>query len=89
MERKLNQLGVRLRALREELRVIDEQLAHLDDDADDKAVRAMVAETPMAAFEYRDAQSHAEAMRRHRAHVVAAIAEVEQRQDQLLDKLMS
>jgi chromosome segregation ATPase len=87
VERKLNQLSVRLRSLREELRVIDEQLEHLSEDADDKGVRAMVAETPMAAFEYRDARTHAEAMAKHRAHILAAIADVEQRQDQLLDRL--
>ena len=64
--------------------MIDEQLAHLADEADDKAMRAMVAETPMASFEYRDARSHADAMAKHRAHIVASIVELEQRQDQLL-----
>jgi len=88
IERRLNQVAVRLRSLREELRVIDEQLAHLDDEADDKALRAMVAETPMASFEYRDARSHADAMAKHRDHVVASIAELEQRQDQLLDRML-
>jgi hypothetical protein len=88
IERRLNQLGARLRSLREELRVIDEQLAHLDEEADDKGMRAMVAETPMASFEYRDARSHAEAMAKHRAHVVASITELEQRQDQLLDRMI-
>src|SRR4051794_17020772 len=89
IERRLNQVGARLRTLREELRVIDEQLAHLADEADDKAMRAMVAETPMASFEYRDAQSHADAMAKHRAHVMASITELEQRQDQLLDRMLS
>ena len=88
IERRLNQVSTRLRSLREELRVIDEQLAHLDDEADDKGMRAMVAETPMASFEYRDARSHAEAMAKHRAHVLATIAELEQRQDQLLDRMI-
>jgi hypothetical protein len=87
VERRLRQVGARLRELREELRVIDEQLAHLEDDAGDKELRAMVSETPYAAFEYRDAQAHADAMARARAKVVASIAEMEDRQDQLLDRL--
>jgi ABC-type phosphate transport system auxiliary subunit len=87
VERRLRQVSVRLRELREELRVVDEQLAHLADEADDLGLRALVAETPGAGVEHREAQLHADAMSRHRAHVVASIAELEQRQDQLLDRL--
>jgi chromosome segregation ATPase len=88
VERKLRQVGSRLRALREELRIIDEQCEHLADDAHDKELRALVSETPAADVEYREAQRHAEAMARHRAQVVAAIAELESRQDQLLERLV-
>ena len=88
IERRLSQLSARLRSLREELRVIDEQLAHLAEEAEDKGMRAMVAETPIASFEYRDARSHAEAMAKHRDHVKASIVELEQRQDQLLDRMI-
>ena len=49
VERRLRQNSDRLRRLREELRIIDEQLAHLADDADDKGIRSLVAETPFAA----------------------------------------
>ena len=89
VERRLKANGKRLRALRAEVAVIDEQLAHLADDADDKGIRALVSETPGADHEYREAQAHAEAMRAHRAHVVQTIAELEQRQDELLDRLGS
>ena len=41
IERKLNQVSARLRSLRGELSVIDEQLAHLADEADDMALRAL------------------------------------------------
>ena len=34
-----------------------------------------------------DARKHVDAMRRHHDHVVAEIAELEQRQDELLDRL--
>ena len=87
-EKRLTQLSGRLRELRDELAMIDEQLAHLVDDAEDLALRALMAETPSASFESNDARKHVDAMRRHRDHVVGEIAELEQRQDQLLDRLI-
>ena len=86
-ERRLAQVAGRLRARRDELAMIDEQLAHLVDEADDLALRALVSETPSASFESNDARKHADAMRHHRDRVVAEITELEQRQDELLDRL--
>lgn len=80
---------MRLRQLREELTVSDEQLAHLADAADDARLRSLVSETPLADREHQDAQRHAEAMQRHRAEVAEAIARLEQTQDELLDRLMA
>ena len=57
--------------------MVDEQLAHLRDDADDMAVRALVAESPAASLESNDARKHVDAMVRHREHVIAEIAELE------------
>ena len=87
VERRLSQVATRLKSLRDELAMIDEQLDHLATDADDQAIRALVSETPGAAAEANDARKHADAMASHRAHIVSAIAELEQRQDELLDKL--
>jgi hypothetical protein len=87
VERRLRQVGAQLRDLREELQIVDEQLLHLRDEAGDKEIRAMVAETPSAAFEHRDAEAHAEAMAGHRRHIAQRIAELEARQDELLDSL--
>ena len=87
VERRLRQSSARLKTLREELRVIDEQLTMLTDEAGDKGIRALVSETPGAGAEYRDAQAHADAMTRSRAHVVASIGQLEARQDELLDQL--
>ena len=87
VERRLSQVALRLKSLREELSMIDEQLDHLATDADDQAIRALVSETPGAAFEANDARKHADAMASHRDHIVSTIAELEQRQDELLDKL--
>jgi hypothetical protein len=77
----------RLRALRGELATIDEQIPYFADDADDLAVRALVSEAPAASHESRDAQKHADAMRRHRERIVRDIAGLEARQDRLLDQL--
>ena len=88
-ERRLAQVAARLRSLRNELAIVDEQLAQLGDDADDLAIRALVAETPAASYESNDARKHVDAMRRHREHVVAEIAELELRQDELLDRMTS
>lgn len=87
IERRLRETSDRLRRLREELRIVDEQLAHLSDEADDLGLRALVSETPGASVEYREARLHADAMRAHREQVAAGIQELEARQDQLLEKL--
>ena len=87
VERKLRKAGARLRELRDELVVIDEQLAHLVEDSEDKSLRALVADNPAAALEHREAAGHSEAMAEHRRHVIAEINTLEARQDELLDEL--
>ena len=87
VERRLTQVSARIRSLRDELLVIDEQLDHLGDDADDQEIRALVSETAGSSFEARDARRHVDVMAKHRAHVVDEIASLEQRQDELLDRL--
>jgi hypothetical protein len=89
VERRLSQNAARLKSLRTELAQIDEQLAVFADDADDSAIRALVSETPGAAQEANDARKHADAMARHRSKVIESIAELERKQDELLDKLTS
>lgn len=86
-ERRLAQNSARLKKLRAELAELDEQVAQMADDAADSELRALVSETPGAAFEANDARKHADALARHRRHVREQIAELEARQDQLLDKL--
>ena len=89
VERKLSEAAERLRQLRAELGVVDEQLAFLTDAADDARLRAMVSETPMADKEHREAQKHADAMTRHRRQLVTQIAELEKAQDELLERLFA
>jgi hypothetical protein len=87
VRRRLSNVSKRLRTLREELAMVNEQLAHLQEDADDLAVRALVADSPAAALDSNDARKHVDAMVRHREHVLAEIAELELRQDELLDQM--
>lgn len=89
LERRLSGVAERLRQLREELGVVDEQLAHLADAADEMRLRALVSETPLADREHQEAQRHADAMRRRRAEVLAAVAQLEAAQDDLLDRLVA
>ncbi len=87
IERRLVRGSLTLRRLREELRVVDEHLVMLTEDAQDKEIRSLVAETPNASFEHRDAQAHVDSLSHHRVHLLNEIAELESRQDSLLDKL--
>jgi uncharacterized protein (DUF3084 family) len=89
LERKLDDVSARLRALRDDLGVAEEQLAVLADAADDARLRALVSETPIAGREHTEAQRHADAMARHRADVLRELAELEKAQDELLDRLMA
>lgn len=86
-ERRLTQVAARLRALRDELAMIDEQLLQFTDDAEEMSLRALMSETPQASHESNEARKHADAMRKHRAHVASEMIDLEQRQDQLLDQL--
>lgn len=86
-ERHLREISARLRGLRAELAVADEQLLALDDDADDARLRSLVSDSPVDDREHRDASRQAEAMRRHRKRTAAEIARLEAEQDHWLDRL--
>lgn len=87
IERRLRETTDRLRSLRAELAIVDEQFDALSGDAEDFGLRALVSETPGADVEYREARRHADAMSRHRDEIVCDIAQLEARQDELLDRL--
>jgi hypothetical protein len=89
VERRLSEVAEQLKVARRDLAVTDEQMAHFDDEAEDARLRALVSETPIAEREHREAQRHADAMRRHRAELAATIAELERTQDELLDRLLA
>ena len=58
------------------------------DEADEARVRSLVSETPLAEKAHREAERHADAMRRHRTAVAEEIQRLERGQDELLDRLI-
>ena len=88
IERRLYDAAQRLKRAREELSVIEEQLAALAEAADEARIRSLVSETPIAHREYAEARRHADAMERTRRVVAADVAELQVTQDELLDRLV-
>jgi phage terminase Nu1 subunit (DNA packaging protein) len=89
IERKLFDVAQRLKRAREQLALIEEQLAVLSEAAEEARIRSLVSETPLAHREYTEAQRHADAMERSRRAVADEVAELQASQDQLLDRLIS
>ncbi|MFM7263196.1 MAG: hypothetical protein ACKO1X_05540 [Acidimicrobiales bacterium] len=87
LKRRLAQVSARLKEVQEELRLVEDQYAQLASDADDLSLRALVAETPAAEHEHREARRHADAMGRHRNELIALRADLTARMDELLDRL--
>ncbi|MBA2327184.1 MAG: hypothetical protein H0V95_11145 [Actinobacteria bacterium] len=87
LQRRLVDVSERLKRLRAELAVTDEQLAFLEDEADDARLRALVAETPLGDVEARDARRHADALTRHRDALTRSVADLVREQDALLDRM--
>jgi len=87
LQRRLVDVSERLKRIRAELAVTDEQLVFLEEEADDVRLRALVAETPLADVEARDARRHADALARHRDALRKNVRELEAEQDQLLDRI--
>ena len=86
IERRLRSLGQQLSTLRADLRVCDDQLVQVTDEADESRLRALVSETPLAEREHREAQRHAQRLRRHRDELAERITRLETDQDVLLDR---
>lgn len=87
VERKLSDTAARLRRARLELAELDVQTQHFTDEADELRIRSLVSETPVADREHREWQRHADVMLKARDDVRRSITELEQVQDELLDRL--
>lgn len=87
IERRLRDVAERLKRLRSDLAVAQEQCRHLTEEADDARLRALVSETPLAQAEAREAARHAQAQAAHRDELLRSIHELETEQDSLLDRM--
>ena len=76
LERRIRDVHSRLVRAREELAVLDEQLAVVIDEAEDARVRSLVSETPLAAHEYAEVRRHADAMERARETLLASVEDL-------------
>jgi hypothetical protein len=87
LQRRLIDVSDRLKRLRAELAVSDEQCAHFEAEAEDARLRSLVSETPMADAEARETRRHADAQERQRDTLRRAVAELEAEQNALLDRM--
>ena len=80
-------MSERLKRLRAELAVTEEQLVFLEEEAEDARLRSLVSETPLGEAESRDARKHADALTRQRDALLRSIAALVREQDELLDRM--
>jgi len=87
LQRRLLDVSERIRQVREELAVSEEQSRFFEEEADDARLRALVSETPVAEAESREARRHADTLARHRDELRRTIVELERERDALLDRM--
>jgi hypothetical protein len=87
LERRLVDVSDRIKRLRAELAVTEEQLAFFEEEAEDARLRALVSETPLSDAEARDARRHADALARQRDALARSITALRREQDDLLDRM--
>jgi chromosome segregation ATPase len=87
LERRLIDVSDRLKRLRAELAVAEEQVEFFTSEADDARLRSLVSETPLAEAEAHETGRHADAQARQRDALRRSIAELEKEQDTLLDRM--
>src|SRR3954465_8525051 len=87
LQRRLIDVSDRVKRLRSECAVADEQLAFLEEEADDARLRALVSGGPLAEAEAREVRRHADALARQRVFPGRSITELEREQDALLDRM--
>lgn len=87
VDRRLRSTAQSLRDLRTALAIVDEQLTHVEDDANDKALRALVSETALASFEHRDAERSRSTLALHRQQLALQIVHQERLHDELLERI--
>jgi len=87
LQRRLVDVSERLKRLRAELSVTEEQVAFLEGEAEEFRMRALVSETPLADAEARDARQQADTLTRYRDGLLLQIGGLHREQDELLDRM--
>jgi hypothetical protein len=87
VERRLRDVHARLVRAREELAIMDEQLAVVSESTEEARIRSLVSETPLATHDYSEQQRHADAMSRARTAMAANVVDLERRRDELLQSV--
>lgn len=87
LQRRLIDVSDRLKRLRAELGVAEEQCQFLETEAEDARLRSLVSETPLAEAEAHEMRRHADAQGRQRDALRRSIVELEREQDALLDRM--
>src|SRR4029078_6000269 len=88
LRRRLVDVSDRLKRLRAELTVTNEQVAFLEGEAEEARLRALMSETPLTDAEARDARQHADTMARYRDSLLLQIGQLQREQDDLLDRVL-
>ncbi len=87
LHRRLVDVSERLKRLRSELTITEEQVTFLVEEAEEARLRALVSETPLADAEARDAHQQADIMTRYRDSLLVQISRLQHEQDDLLDRM--
>jgi uncharacterized protein Yka (UPF0111/DUF47 family) len=87
VHKRLAEVRAEVQRLRELVRVLDEQVAHAEEVADEASTRAVVSSTPLADRERRSASDDLRRVRRERDERRERITELLAEQDRLLDRL--
>ena len=88
LEKRLSDARQELVRAREALRIVDEQVAFQQGVADETETAAVVAETPLADRERRDAAGDLQRLRRQQNELRDRVAALAAEQDELLDQLL-
>ena len=89
LQKALSQLGDRINKARNDLRIVEEQLLFQMDVVEETKTRMVVAETPIAEREAKEASDDYQRMQKERERVNAEIAELQVEQDRLLDLMLA
>ena len=87
LEQRLANVGERLQKARRDLQITEEQLAFQSGVADEAQTKRLVAGTPLADREWREARDDLARLARQRDEARSAVEELVREQDRLLDRL--